>query len=81
MTERSEYALETLREGREFTLYRGRQNGNPSPVLLLALAAERPSPHSLRRLEQVVDDEEPLVKLASETFEEPRVPQSTEGRS
>jgi signal transduction histidine kinase len=28
----------------------------------------------------VVEDEEPLVKLASETFEEPRVLQSTEGR-
>src|SRR5882762_6005747 len=51
MTERSGYVLETLREGREFTLYRGRQHGNPSPVLAVALAAERPSPQSLRRLE------------------------------
>ena len=51
MTERSGYALETLREGREFTLYRGRQRGNPSAVLAVALAAERPSPQSLKRLE------------------------------
>src|SRR5258706_8263693 len=51
MTERSEYAVETLREGREFTLYRGRQHGNPLPVLAVALAAEQPSPQSLRRLE------------------------------
>jgi predicted ATPase/signal transduction histidine kinase len=51
MTERSGYVLETLREGREFTLYRGRQRGNPSPVLAVALAAERPSPQSQRRLE------------------------------
>jgi len=51
MTELSGYVLETLREGREFTLYRGRQHGNPSPVLAVALAAERPSPQSLRRLE------------------------------
>src|ERR1700681_1830685 len=51
MTERSGYVLETLREGLEFTLYRGRQRGNPSPVLAVALAAERPSPLSLRRLE------------------------------
>src|SRR6202790_3045065 len=51
MTEHSGYVLETLREGREFTLYRGRQRGNPSPVLAVALAAERPSPQSQRRLE------------------------------
>src|SRR5258706_16477334 len=51
MTERSEYALETLREGREFTLYRGLQHGNPCPVLAVALAAEQPSTQSLRRLE------------------------------
>ena len=51
MTERSGYVLETLREGREFTLYRGRQRGDPSPILALALAAERPSPQSHRRLE------------------------------
>jgi hypothetical protein len=40
MTEPSGYALEPLREGPNFTLYRGRQRGNPSPVLALALAEE-----------------------------------------
>src|SRR5258708_8114862 len=43
--------LDTLRKGGEFILYRGRQRGNPSPVLLLAPIAEQPAPASLRRLE------------------------------
>jgi hypothetical protein len=43
--------LEPLREGADFTLYRGRQHGNPSSVLAIALSAEQPSPQSLRRLE------------------------------
>jgi PAS domain S-box-containing protein len=43
--------LEPLREGAEFTLYRGRENGNRSPVLVIALSAEQPSLQSLRRLE------------------------------
>jgi hypothetical protein len=51
MTASSEYVLELLREGAEFTLYRGRQHGNPSSVLAVALAAEQPSPQDLRRLE------------------------------
>ena len=51
MTEPSGYMLEPLREGADFTLYRGRQHGNPSPLLALALAAEQPSPQGLRRLE------------------------------
>ncbi len=51
MTESSEYVLETLGESGERTLYRGRQRGNPFPVLLAALAAERPSPQGLRRIE------------------------------
>jgi serine/threonine protein kinase len=51
MTASSEYVLELLREGGDRTLYRGRQHGNPSPVLAVALAAEMPSPRSLRRLE------------------------------
>ena len=41
ITEPSGYTLEPLREGADFTLYRGRQHGNPSPVLAVALAAER----------------------------------------
>ena len=51
MTDGSGYVLETLREGGEFTLYRGRQDGNPLPVLAVALTAEQPSPQSLRQLE------------------------------
>ena len=51
MTAPSEFVLEQLREGADFTVYRGRQRGSPTPVLAVALAAERPSPQSLRRLE------------------------------
>jgi PAS domain S-box-containing protein len=47
----SGYLLVPLREGADFTLYRGRQHGNSSPVLAVALAAEQPSPQGLRRLE------------------------------
>jgi PAS domain S-box-containing protein len=47
----SEYVLKPLREGADFSLYRGRQHRNPSPVLAIALTAARPSPHSLQRLE------------------------------
>src|SRR6266849_7629338 len=45
------YVLEHVRESADFTLYRGRQQGNPSPVLAIVLSAERPSPQNLRRLE------------------------------
>src|SRR5216683_3554573 len=51
MTAPAGYVLEPLREGADFTLYRGRQHGNPSPVLAIALSAEQPSPQSLRRFE------------------------------
>jgi serine/threonine protein kinase len=51
MTKPSGYVLEVLREGADFTLYRGRQHGNPSPVLAVALTAEQPSSLTLRRLE------------------------------
>jgi len=47
----SQYVLEPIRDSAEFTLYRGRQHGNPSPVLVVAPTAEQPSPQSLRRLE------------------------------
>src|SRR5712671_1131563 len=47
----SGFLLEPLREGADFTLYRGRQHGNPSTVLAIAPSAEQPSPHSLQRLE------------------------------
>jgi len=51
MTEPSGYEMEPLREGTDFTLYRGRKHGNPSPVLIMALTAERPSPQALKRLQ------------------------------
>jgi PAS domain S-box-containing protein len=51
MTESSGYMLEPLREGADFTLYRGRQRGNQSLVLAVGVAAERPSSQSLKRLE------------------------------
>ncbi len=51
MTEDSGYVLEPLREEADFILYRGREIGNPMPVLALAVAAEQASPPSLRRLE------------------------------
>ncbi len=47
----SEYVLEPIRDSAEFTLYRGRQRGNPSRVLAVAPTAEQPLPQSLRRLE------------------------------
>jgi serine/threonine protein kinase len=51
MTELSAYVLEPIREGPDFTLYRGQQHGNPSRVLAVGLAAEHPSLQGLRRLE------------------------------
>src|SRR6201988_865851 len=51
MTEPSGYVLESLREGPDFTLYRGRQNRNSLPVLAIALTAEHLSPQGLRGLE------------------------------
>jgi serine/threonine protein kinase len=50
MAEDSGYMLEPLREEADFTLYRGRELGKQTPILALAVAAERPSPQSLRRL-------------------------------
>jgi serine/threonine protein kinase len=47
----AEYILEPIRDGAEFTLYRARQHGNPSPLLVLAPTAEQPLPQTLRRLE------------------------------
>jgi predicted ATPase/transcriptional regulator with GAF, ATPase, and Fis domain/tRNA A-37 threonylcarbamoyl transferase component Bud32 len=51
MTDPSGYVLEPVREGPDFILYRGRQPGNPSPVLVVALAVDRLSPQGLSRLE------------------------------
>jgi PAS domain S-box-containing protein len=52
MTEESSYELESLREGADFTLYRGTERGNPMPILALVVAAEPPSSLNLRRLKQ-----------------------------
>jgi predicted ATPase/GAF domain-containing protein len=47
----SGYVLVPLREGADFILYRGRQHGDPSPILAVAPTTEHPSLQSLRRLE------------------------------
>lgn len=47
----SGYVLVPLRESADFTLYRGRKDDDPSPVLAIALSPERTSPQSIRRLE------------------------------
>src|SRR5258706_633000 len=47
----SGYMFEPLREGADFTFYRGRQQGNPPSVLEIALYPEQSSPQTLRRLE------------------------------
>src|SRR6202021_374204 len=44
------YLLVPIRKGTDFTLYRGQQHGDRSPVLVAAPTAEHPSPESLRRL-------------------------------
>src|SRR5277367_209667 len=49
--ESSGYVLVPLREGADVTLYRGRQHGNPSPILVVALTMEQPSPQNFRRVE------------------------------
>src|SRR6202034_4095523 len=51
MAAASEYLLEPIRNRAEFTLYRGRQRGNPMPLLAVAPTTEPPPPQSLRRLE------------------------------
>jgi len=51
MAAASEYVLEPIRDSAEFTLYRARQRGNPSPLLAVAPTAEQPSLQSLQRLE------------------------------
>src|SRR5271166_1822235 len=51
MAAASEYVLEPIRDSAEFTLYRAREHGNPSPVLVVAPTAEQTLPQSLRRLE------------------------------
>src|SRR5258707_5384731 len=45
------YVLEPLRKGSDFTLYRGYEQGNPSPILAVTITAEQPPPQSLKQLE------------------------------
>src|SRR6202047_2611652 len=47
----SGYVLVPLRESADFTLYRGRKHDDSSPVLAIAVSAERSSPQSISRLE------------------------------
>jgi PAS domain S-box-containing protein len=52
MALKSKYLLETLRDGADFTLYRGSERGDdPVPILAVAVNVERPSSQSLQRLE------------------------------
>jgi PAS domain S-box-containing protein len=51
MVENSEYLLDPLREGADFTLYRGRELGDQAPIFGVAVATGNQSPESLRRLE------------------------------
>jgi len=51
MTELSGYAVETLREDREFVLSRSNGEGNQAPTLVLTLVADQPAVESLKRLE------------------------------
>jgi PAS domain S-box-containing protein len=51
MAEDSQYILAPLREGVDFTLYRGTERGNQMQILAVAVAAEKPSARSLQRLE------------------------------
>ena len=51
MIELSTHAFEVLRKDEDFILYRGRSQGDGSPVLVLSPALEYPTPGSLKRLE------------------------------
>jgi serine/threonine protein kinase len=51
MAEESQYILAPLREGVDFTLYRGTERGSQMPILAVAAGLGRPSARNLRRLE------------------------------
>ena len=51
MTELSRYVFDVLRRDEGFVLYRGRNNGDASQVLVVAPAAEYPTAESLKQLE------------------------------
>jgi PAS domain S-box-containing protein len=47
----SKYILEVLRKDEDFILYRGRSQGDGSPILVLSPVAEHPTSECLKRLE------------------------------
>jgi PAS domain S-box-containing protein len=49
--ELSKYSLEALRKDKEFNLFRGTSENDPSQILVLSPVAEYPAPESLKRLE------------------------------
>jgi PAS domain S-box-containing protein len=49
--ELSRFVFEGLRKDRDSVLYRGRSKGDPSRILVLVPALERPEPNRLKRLE------------------------------
>ncbi|WP_224031113.1 trifunctional serine/threonine-protein kinase/ATP-binding protein/sensor histidine kinase [Paraburkholderia caribensis] len=51
MREDSGYTLEPVREDADFTLYRGRERGSLTPILILAAVVGKLLPQSLRRIE------------------------------
>ncbi len=51
MAETSEYALELLRDGADYTLYRGMDRGDRTPILAMVVGADQSSIESFRRLE------------------------------
>ena len=51
MIELSKYTLDTLRNGKEFNLYRGSSADDNSQILVLSPVAEYPAPEILKRLE------------------------------
>ena len=51
MTAMFEYTLEPLREGADFSFYRGTERRNQMPILAVATASEQPSSQSHRRIE------------------------------
>jgi PAS domain S-box-containing protein len=48
----ADYLLRSLRDGADFTLYRGVARGSQATVLAVAAVGELPSPQNLRRLER-----------------------------
>ena len=60
MIELSRYVLEALWKDEEFILYRGQRKDDASQVLVLSPAVQRPTPESLKRLEQAYSLREEL---------------------